>query len=96
MAAENAALNGLAERARVVVADVFDAPARRAAGLADEAADLVVTNPPFFEPGDGARLAATPARARAHVFAGERARSPLIGLDPRLPRAAGAGRTVCA
>ncbi len=42
---------------RVIVADIFDARALRIGGLADEAADLVVTNPPFFEFGHGARFA---------------------------------------
>lgn len=57
LAAENADRNGLSARMRVIVADIFDARALRIGGLADEAADLVVTNPPFFEFGHGARFA---------------------------------------
>src|SRR5271166_4524842 len=41
LAADNAARNGLAARARVVPADILDAGARRAAGLSDATADLV-------------------------------------------------------
>lgn len=77
LATENAALNGLSERARAVVADVLDPSARRAAGLADEAADLVVTNPPFFEAGT-VRSSPHAARARAHVHAGGGSVSPLL------------------
>jgi tRNA1(Val) A37 N6-methylase TrmN6 len=69
LAEENAALNGLADRARVVVADALDAESRRAAGLAEEAADLVVANPPYLA-ADTARVSPDPRRARAHV-AGE-------------------------
>ena len=69
LAEENAALNGLAARARVVVADALDPRSRRAAGLADEAADLVVANPPYLA-ADAARASPDPRRARAHV-AGE-------------------------
>ena len=69
LASENAVLNGLRERTRVVRADVMRADERRAAGLADAGADLVVTNPPFFEAGD-VRASPHPRRASAHVFAG--------------------------
>jgi len=66
LARENAALNGLSARARVVAADALDAPSRREAGLAEGEADLVVTNPPFF---DALKVRASPdsGRARAHV-----------------------------
>ena len=74
IAAENAARNGLAKRARAVQADLFNPRARRAGGPAAEAADLVVTNPPFFEPG-AVRVSSDWSRARAHVFAGEASNS---------------------
>jgi tRNA1(Val) A37 N6-methylase TrmN6 len=66
LACENAALNGLSERARVVAIDALDAPRRREAGLADGEADLVVANPPFF---DARKVRASPdsRRAGAHV-----------------------------
>ena len=66
LAEENAALNGLAARARVVVADALDAKSRRAAGLADEAADLVIANPPYLA-ADAVRASPDARRARAHV-----------------------------
>ncbi len=69
LAQENAALNRLADRARVVAADALDAKSRRAAGLADEAADLVVTNPPYLAAA-ASRVSPDPRRARAHVAAG--------------------------
>ncbi len=68
LAQENAALNRLQERASVRCADIFEARARRAAGLADGAADLVVTNPPFFE-AQAVRASPDARRAKAHVFA---------------------------
>ena len=71
LAVENAALNGMAGRVRVVVADALSARDRRAAGLADEAADLVVVNPPYLA-AEAARVSPDPLRARAHV-AGESA-----------------------
>jgi len=77
LARENAALNGLESRARVVAADALDARGRREAGLADGAADLVVANPPFFE---ASKVRASPdaGRARAHVARARRdAASPL-------------------
>ncbi len=76
IAAANAARNGLADRVRVARADVLDARARRAAGLADEAADLLVTNPPFFEPG-AVRASPDAAKARAHVFSADAGGAPL-------------------
>ena len=66
LAHDNAALNDLAARARVASVDLLDAPARRAAGLAEGEADLVVTNPPFFAEGT-VRASPDPRRARAHV-----------------------------
>ncbi|MGD0642518.1 MAG: methyltransferase [Roseiarcus sp.] len=77
LARENATLNGLGSRARVVAADALAAPARRKAGLADGEADLVVTNPPFFDAGS-VRVSPDAVRARAHVApAREDAASPL-------------------
>ena len=78
IAAGNAARSGLEERVRVVEADIFNARARRAAGLADEAADLVVTNPPFFDPG-AVRISPDAGKARAHVFANDAGGAPLVG-----------------
>ncbi len=79
LAADNAARNGLAQRVQILALDICDARARREAGLADDAADAVVTNPPFF---DARAVRASPdaARARAHVLpADETGGAPLIG-----------------
>jgi tRNA1(Val) A37 N6-methylase TrmN6 len=66
----NIALNELDGRASAVAADVFAPRAERiAAGLAPEQADVVATNPPFFE-GRGARPSPDPGRRAAHEMAG--------------------------
>lgn len=66
LARDNLALNGLADRGRVVEADLLSASARRAAGLAEGAADVVLTNPPWLDPAQ-ARLSPDAARALAHA-----------------------------
>ena len=69
LAQDNAARNGLAERVRVALVDVTSPTARRAAGLSDGAADLVVTNPPFYDVAT-TRVSPDPDRARAHTLSG--------------------------
>ena len=67
-ARRNAALNGLQDRTAILTADVLvPGAARRAAGLDPEFADVVLTNPPFFEEG---RYRASPVagKASAHGF----------------------------
>ncbi len=71
LARENVAANRLEARAAVHEADVLSAKARRAAGLVDEKAALILTNPPFHEAGK-VRVTPDAAKARAHV-----ARAPL-------------------
>ncbi len=68
LAGINAARNGLELRARVLRLDVLEPRERREAGLVDESADWVVTNPPFFESGT-VRVSPNEGRARAHVLA---------------------------
>ncbi len=63
--------NGLAERTRVVEADLFDVFSRKAERLV-EAADLVVTNPPYLNPGESR---ASPDSARARRMCWTRAAS---------------------
>jgi tRNA1(Val) A37 N6-methylase TrmN6 len=75
LAADNAARNGLAGRTRVACVDITQARARRAAGLQDGAADLVVTNPPFFE-ARSVRVSPDGRRASAHVFAAGASSAP--------------------
>ena len=69
LARRNITLNALDDRAIAVEADIYRPASRRAAGLLDGAADLVVTNPPFLTLGTG-RASPDAARARAHVMAG--------------------------
>ena len=70
LARRNLALNGLEDRGRAVEADVFSPPAVLAqAGLPLGAADLVATNPPFFDEGEG-RPSPERARRSAHHMAG--------------------------
>ena len=68
LALENIAANGLAARADAVAADVLGATGRRAAGLRDASAALILTNPPFFE-ASKVRVSPHAGRARAHVGA---------------------------
>lgn len=63
LARENLALNDMAARGRVYEADVLDPDSRRAVGLVDGSATLVITNPPFLDP----------ARSRLSPDAGKRA-----------------------
>jgi tRNA1(Val) A37 N6-methylase TrmN6 len=68
LARENVAANGMTGRVEVFEADVLSPSARRAAGLVDERADVVMTNPPFH---DAARVRIPPddIKALAHVGA---------------------------
>jgi tRNA1(Val) A37 N6-methylase TrmN6 len=78
----NVELNGLADRARVVVADVLAASGRE--GLAPGEADIVVTNPPFLDPGRS-RRSPDEARAAAHEM-------PHAGLERWLAACAALAR----
>lgn len=51
LASDNARVNGLADRMRVITADVEDVNALTAAGLVAGAADRVLMNPPFHDAG---------------------------------------------
>jgi tRNA1(Val) A37 N6-methylase TrmN6 len=67
-ARRNAEENGLAARTTIIEADVLAPGTRRhAAGLAPGLADLVLTNPPFFEPGRH-RSSPVAGKASAHDF----------------------------
>jgi tRNA1(Val) A37 N6-methylase TrmN6 len=78
LAGINAARNGLQARARVLNLDILQSSKRREVGLADETADCVVTNPPFFESGT-VRVSPNQGRARAHVFPPTDSRATLEG-----------------
>lgn len=68
LARRNIVLNHLETRALVAEADLLRARARRAAGLADASASLVLTNPPYFEMG-AVRASPNPGRVAAHIHA---------------------------
>lgn len=68
LARENIVANGLQARAHVFEADLLAGTSRSEAGLTNESADVVLTNPPYLSPGR-ARVSPDPARARAHVSA---------------------------
>lgn len=70
LARRNADTNGLRDSAAVIETDVLAALPRRSAGLRNDSADLVVTNPPFYE---AARSRPSPHRLRrdAHAMAGD-------------------------
>lgn len=68
LAVRNIALNGLAERVQAERADLFSPVQRREADLRG-CADLVLTNPPFHEPGQ-VRHSPDAARRAAHILAG--------------------------
>jgi tRNA1(Val) A37 N6-methylase TrmN6 len=68
LARRNVILNHLESRAVVAETDLLVAGARRAEGLVDAAASLVVTNPPYFETGS-VRASPRPGRAGAHIHA---------------------------
>ena len=68
LAIDNARANGLDGRVSVVRADLLQASARRAAGLADGMADALVSNPPWQAPAAG-RVSPDARRAAAHAFA---------------------------
>lgn len=67
LARANITQNGLAERCSAVEADLLSPESRRAADLRNESAGLVITNPPFLDPGR-ARLSPDPQRRRAHAM----------------------------
>jgi tRNA1(Val) A37 N6-methylase TrmN6 len=70
LARTNLVRNGLSERCYLVEADLLHPAGRRAAGLRDESAALVITNPPFLDPGE-ARLSPDPRKRRAHAMQAE-------------------------
>jgi tRNA1(Val) A37 N6-methylase TrmN6 len=67
LATENLALNGLAERGCVHAADLFDRDSWQQAGLAEASAQIVITNPPFFDPARS-RLSPDAGKRAAHVM----------------------------
>jgi tRNA1(Val) A37 N6-methylase TrmN6 len=70
LARENLALNGMANRGLVFEVDVVSPASRREAGLFDECSNLVISNPPFLDPGR-ARLSPNLGKRRAHAMSAE-------------------------
>ena len=71
LAAENAVLNGMGERVRVVAADIAARAAELSGlGLGPASFDAVAMNPPFYPPG-GTRGSPVPNRHAAHVAEGD-------------------------
>ncbi len=66
LARSNIDLNGLAARVDVVEADLLSPAGRRAAGLEDGCADVLISNPPWQQ-ASRARLSPDLRRALAHV-----------------------------
>jgi tRNA1(Val) A37 N6-methylase TrmN6 len=70
LARANLLQNQLADRGHVLEADLLSKASRRGAGLRDASAGLVITNPPFLDPGQ-ARLSPDPRKRRAHAMPAE-------------------------
>ncbi len=68
LAVGNIALNGLVCRAEAICADALSAATRRAAGLVNGMADVVIANPPYLSPG-WSKTSPDPSRATAHSLA---------------------------
>lgn len=66
LARKNLVANGLAARGAVYEADVLDPQSRGACGLAEASAGLVISNPPFFEPG---RVRLSPEAGKRTAYA---------------------------
>ena len=86
LARANCTRNGLDDRVRVAEADLFDKSLLRSADLAFESASLVISNPPFYLPGE-VRASPDPGRASAHILAarthGDWARAMMALLAPK-------------
>jgi tRNA1(Val) A37 N6-methylase TrmN6 len=93
LAAENATLNGLAGRVRVLALDIGEGRARREAGLVDDAAEVVFTNPPFLD-STRSRVSPNPERARARVFDAKQAAPLATWLRACFAILKGGGRLV--
>ncbi len=80
LARANLLQNQLADRGHVLEADLLSKASRRGAGLRDESAGLVITNPPFLEPGR-ARLSPDLRKRRAHAMPAEGALAAWIAAS---------------
>lgn len=87
LARENVRLNGWADRIRVARIDAFAPSGWAGAGLAAGAADVVVTNPPFFEGGEP--VSPDSRRRDAHVMSGGGSLARWVEAADRLLRPRG-------
>ena len=71
LAGANIALNQLEGRASVLTVDILSAATRREAGLANNSADVLISNPPFYDPAT-VRPSPHARKALAHVTLGGR------------------------
>src|SRR5450631_3957538 len=67
LARANLLQNGLQDRGYVVEADLLSKASLRGAGLLDESGGLVITNPPFLDPGR-TRLSPDPRKRHAQAM----------------------------
>ena len=79
IARQNITLNDMSGRARVIAADILDPKSRIAAGLLDNCADILITNPPYQQAGVS-RVSPDTLKARAHTFS-QMAGGPKADLD---------------
>jgi tRNA1(Val) A37 N6-methylase TrmN6 len=70
LARANLRQNELADRGHVLEADLLSKASRRDVGLCDESAGLIITNPPFLDPGR-ARLSPDLQKRRAQAMPAE-------------------------
>jgi tRNA1(Val) A37 N6-methylase TrmN6 len=83
LARENLGLNQIGGRGAVFEADLLSAESRRAAGLGDEQADHLITNPPFHQAGR-TRISPDARKASAHVASGEKPLDVWLGAAAAL------------
>ena len=80
LARANLRQNELADRGHVLEADLLSKESRRGAGLRDESAGLVITNPPFLDP-SRARLSPDLRKRRARAMPAEGALAAWIAAS---------------
>jgi len=82
LAAVNIAQNKLERRVRLFELDICHPAQRRAAGFDEIKGDVIITNPPFFDPAQ-ARLSPDPQKRKAHAYSESQSdpARPHSGLD---------------
>jgi tRNA1(Val) A37 N6-methylase TrmN6 len=80
LAQENIELNHLRDRVSLYHLDICDPAQRRALGLEQVRADVIITNPPYLDPAH-ARLSPDPQKRNAHAYADQHVDGQKGGLD---------------